>query len=90
MDNYKLDPAWYFTSPGLAWDAVLKLTDVELQLLSDYDMLLMIKGGIRGGISTISKRYGWQTTGSWMSHSTRGINVHLLHILTPITFMVGL
>ena len=43
MDNYKLDPAWYFTSPGLAWDAALKLTGVELELLSDYDMLLMIK-----------------------------------------------
>ena len=26
MTNYKLDPAWYFTSPGLAWDAALKLT----------------------------------------------------------------
>jgi len=58
MDNYKLDPAWYFTSPGLAWDAALKLTGVELELLSDYDMTLMIKHGIRGGISTISNRYG--------------------------------
>ena len=58
MDNYKLDPAWYYTSPGLAWDAALKLTGVELELLSDYDMALMIKHGIRGGISTISNRYG--------------------------------
>ena len=57
MNNYKLDPAWYFTSPGLAWDAALKLTGIELELLSDYDMLLMIKHGIRGGISTISNRY---------------------------------
>src|SRR6218665_2862091 len=51
-------PAWYFRSPGLAWDAVLKTTGVELELLSDYDMLLMVKQGIRGGISTISYRYG--------------------------------
>lgn len=58
MKNYKLDPAWYYTSPGLAWDAALKLTGVELELLSDYDMLLMIKQGIRGGVSTISTRYG--------------------------------
>ena len=57
MNNYKLDPAWYFTSPGLAWDAALKLTGIELELLSDYDMILMIKHGIRGGISTISNRY---------------------------------
>ena len=58
MKNYNLDPAWYYTSPGLAWDAALKLTGVKLELLSDYDMILMIKQGIRGGISTISNRYG--------------------------------
>lgn len=58
MKNYRLDPAWYFTSPGLAWDAALKLTKVKLELLSDYDMILMIKHGIRGGISMISNRLG--------------------------------
>ena len=57
-DNYGLDPAWYYTAPGLAWDAALKITDVELELLSDPDMLLMIEKGIRGGISMISNRYG--------------------------------
>ena len=57
MANYKLDPAWYYTASGLASDAALKLTKVELELLSDYDMLLMIKHGIRGGVSTISNRY---------------------------------
>ncbi|XP_065641176.1 uncharacterized protein LOC136073505 [Hydra vulgaris] len=51
-------PAWYYTSPGLAWDAALKETKVQLELLSDYDMILMIKQGIRGGISTISNRLG--------------------------------
>ena len=56
--NYALDPAWYYTSPGLAWDAALKLTKIELELLNDYDIILMIKHGIRGGISTISTRYG--------------------------------
>lgn len=58
IKHYRLDPAWYYTSPGLAWDAALKLTNVELELLSDYDMILMIKHGIRGGISTISNRLG--------------------------------
>ena len=57
MENYKLDPAHYFTAPGLAWDACLKITDVELELLSDTDMLLMIEKGIRGGMSMISNRY---------------------------------
>jgi len=57
LKNYDLDPAWYYTSPGLAWDACLKKTGVELELLSDPDMLLMVEQGIRGGVSMISKRY---------------------------------
>ncbi|XP_065643096.1 uncharacterized protein LOC136074684 [Hydra vulgaris] len=58
MNCYKLDPAWYYTSPGLAWDAALNKTKLKLELLSDYDMILMIKKGIRGGISMISNRLG--------------------------------
>ena len=57
LKYYELDPAWYFTSPGLSWDAALKLSGVKLELLSDYDMILMIKRRIRGGINTISNRY---------------------------------
>ena len=51
-ENYKLDPAWHYTSPGLAWDAMLKMTKSELELLSDPQMYLMVENGIRGG-----KRY---------------------------------
>ena len=58
MNNYKLDPCWYYTSPGLAWDACLKKTKVELELLSDIDMVNMVEEGIRGGVSMISTRYG--------------------------------
>ena len=55
---YGLDPVYYFTAPGLAWDACLKTTDINLELLNDPDMLLMFEKGIRGGISMISNRYG--------------------------------
>ena len=58
IKNYKLDSAHYYTAPGLAWDAALKITEVELELLSDIDMLLMVEEGIRGGVSMISNRYG--------------------------------
>ena len=58
LKNYGLDPVYYYTAPGLAWDACLKITGVNLELLTDVDMLLMIEKGIRGGISIISNRYG--------------------------------
>ena len=58
LKNYGLDPAHYYTAPGLAWDAMLKMTKINLELLSDVDKLLMIEKGIRGGISIISNRYG--------------------------------
>ena len=57
LKHYNLDPARYYTSPGLAWNACLKETGQELQLLHDYDMLMMFEGGIRGGITHISKRH---------------------------------
>ena len=58
IENYELDPAYYYTAPGLAWDAALKLTEVKLELLTDIDKLLMFENGIRGGVSMISIRYG--------------------------------
>ena len=57
LRHYNLDPAHYFTSPGLAWDACLKETGQQLELLHDYDMMMMFERGIRGGITHIAKRY---------------------------------
>ena len=58
MTNYELDPAWCYTAPGLARDAALKMTKVELKLLTDIEMLDMFEEGIRGGISSIMHRHG--------------------------------
>ena len=55
--QYGLYPAHYYTSSGLSWDALLKKTGVELELLTDYDQHLFIEKGMRGGISMVSKRY---------------------------------
>ena len=54
---YELDPTHYISSPGLSWDAMLKYTHVQLELLTDQYMLYMIMDGIRGGLSCIMKRY---------------------------------
>ena len=57
LEQYWLDPAHYYSSPGLSWDALLKKTGVNLELLTDVDMPLFIEKGTRGGISMVSKRY---------------------------------
>ena len=58
LQYYKLDPCHYFTSPGLSWDAMLKMTDIQLELMTDIDMFQFIEKGMRGGISYIANRYG--------------------------------
>ena len=57
LENYELDPAHFISLPGLAWQACLKKTNVELELLTDYDMLLMVEEGIRGEICHAVQRY---------------------------------
>ena len=51
LEHYSLDPAHFYTSPGLAWKACLRKTRVRLEQLTDPDMLLMFERGIRGGIT---------------------------------------
>ena len=57
QEKYGLDPAHYYSAPGLSWDALLKKTGVELELLTDLDMHLFIERGMRGGITMVGKRY---------------------------------
>lgn len=57
LEYYKLDPCHYFTSPGLSWDAMSKMTNIKLELMTDIDMFQFIEKGLRGGISYIANRY---------------------------------
>ena len=57
IKEYELDPAHFLSLRGLAWQACLKKTNIELELLTDYDMLLMVEEGIRGGICHSIHRY---------------------------------
>jgi len=58
LEYYKLDPCHYFTSPGLSWDSMLKMTDIKLELMTDVDMFQFIEEGMRGGTSYIAHRFG--------------------------------
>ena len=57
LKYYGLDPCHYFSSPGLSWDAMLKMTDVKLEKICDIDKYLFIEKGLRGRTSYIAKRY---------------------------------
>lgn len=57
LNYYKLDPCHYFSSSGLAWDAMLKMTGIKLELITDIDKYLMVEKGLRGGMSFIGHRY---------------------------------
>ena len=54
---YGLDLCHYCSSPGLSWDAMLKMTGIKLDLMPDIDMHLFIEKGMKGGISYVSKKY---------------------------------
>ena len=57
LNAYKLDPAHYYTTPGLTWDAMLKYTKIRLELLTEVDKLMFVERGIRGSISQCCNRY---------------------------------
>ena len=66
MNHYGLDPAWYFSALGFAWDAALKIKKVQLELLSYPDILLMIESGIRGGQQQYDTAMLKPTTNIWV------------------------
>ena len=57
IKKYEPEPAHFLSLPGLAWQACLKKTNIESELLADYDRLLMVEEGIRGGICHSIRRY---------------------------------
>ena len=56
-EYYNLDPAHYFSCPGFAWDAMLKMTGINIELITDIDMYQMVETGLRGGVSFIANSY---------------------------------
>ena len=89
LEYFELDPCHYFSSPGLSWDAMLKMTGRELELISDTDMHLFIEKGMRGGISHIAKIHSKAiiiNTGNVMIVVKK---VNLLCTLMQTIYMVG-
>lgn len=57
LKKYELDPAYFYTTPGLLFEACLKKTNKKIEILTDIDMLLTYEKGVRGGLSQAVHRY---------------------------------
>ena len=76
LNIYELDPVYFVSAPGLAWQACLKKTEVKLELITDYDMILMIEKGIRGGICQATHRYA-KANNKYMNNYDKKLTHHI-------------
>ena len=80
IEIYGLHPAHFLSAPGLAQQACLKRTGVELELLTDIDMLLMVEEGIRGGIGQIIHGYA-KASNKYMNNYDKSIeSTYLIYL----------
>ena len=80
LDTYGLDPAHYVSLPSSSWDAMQKMTDVRLDLLTDVDMLNFIEKGTRGGISTITHRYAHANNKYMKNYDSQKESSHIIYL----------
>ena len=80
IETYEFDPAHSLPAPGLAWQAGLKNTGKELELLTDYNMFLMVEKGIKGGKCDVIHRYA-KAKNKYMKNYVRSIiSSHLMYL----------
>ena len=80
LEYYKLDPCHYFTSPGLSWDAMLNMTNIKLELMTDIDMFQFIEKGLRGGISYIANRYGEANNKYMKTYDNKNTSKYIMYL----------
>ena len=80
LENYRLDPSHYVSSPGLSWDAMLKMTGINLELITDIDQQLFIEKGMRGGISIITHRCGKANNSYIKSYNSKDDTSYIIYL----------
>ena len=80
LKNYNLDPCHYFRVPGLSWNAMLKMTKVELEKIRNPDIHLFIEKDMRGGISYTSKRYSKANNENCPNYDKEKSEIHINYI----------
>ena len=79
IEIYRFDPEYFLSAPGLAWQAWLKKTELELELLTDTDMLLMVENGIRGEICQAIYRYV-KANNNYMNNYDKRKTTYLMYL----------
>ena len=77
---YGFDPSYVYSAPGLAWQTCLKKIDIKLEILTEIDMLLMIKAGIRGGMCQSVHDYA-KANNKYMKNYDKNIDSSYLRYL---------
>ena len=80
LQHYGLDPDHNYTSPGLSWQAALKVTGVELDLLTDIDQCLLLEERIRGGVAMISHRYAQANAPAMENYDASKRNSYIMYL----------
>ena len=86
LNKYGLDPAHFLSASGLAWQACLKKTKVELELLTDIDMLLMVEKGTRGGICQARHRHAKANNKYMKKYNKDVISSYLTYLVANILY----
>jgi hypothetical protein len=81
MTYYKLDPANYLTAPGLAWGAMLPMTGIKLDLITDLSMLDMIEKMKRGGVCFVGSKRHVKANNKFLQHfDPKNHSNYILHV----------
>ena len=80
LENYRLDPGHHVSSPGLSWDAMLKMTGINLELITDIDQHQFIEKGMRGGISIITHRYAKANNRYMKNYNPEDDTSYIMHL----------
>ena len=85
IDIYELDPAYFSSAPGLAWQACLKKTEVKLELITDCDILMIVGNGIRSEICQATHRYA-KANNKYMNNYDKNIESSYIEYLDANNF----
>ena len=79
LKYYYFQPCHYFSAPGLSWDAMLKMTKIKLEKISDPDKYIFIEKGMKGGINYISKRYSKASNEYWSDYDSEKLKTYVTY-----------